>query len=133
MISGYLVRDVMTKGVIEVPLETTIKEIIEIMDKYNVSSVIVSDGEQFWGVVTDTDILKNYHNLEKTAEEIMTPKLITVNPDTPLEKAIETMVENRIHHIYVKSSCEERVIGVLSSRDIIKLFSKLIKERHLEE
>ncbi|ADG12743.1 putative signal transduction protein with CBS domains [Methanocaldococcus infernus ME] len=126
MISKYLVRDVMTKGVVEVPLDTKLEEIVKIMDKYNISSVVVSDGEQFWGIVTDTDILKNYHNLDKTAEEVMTSKVILVTPEAPLEKAIDLMVEHKIHHLYVKSSCEDRIIGVISSRDIIKLFSKLI-------
>ncbi|WP_457611958.1 CBS domain-containing protein [Methanocaldococcus sp.] len=127
MISKYLVRDVMKKEVVEVNLDTKLDEIIKIMAKYEISSVIVSDGERFWGVVTDTDILKNYHNLDKTAEEIMSSKLITISPDAPLEKAIDVMVENKIHHIYVKSPCEERIVGVLSSKDIINLFSKLLE------
>ncbi|WP_017980983.1 CBS domain-containing protein [Methanocaldococcus villosus] len=126
MISKYLVRDVMVKGVVEVPLEAKLKDIIKIMAKHNISSVVVSDGHQYWGVITDTDILKHYKDLEKTAEEIMTTKVITVNPETPLEKAVEIMAENKIHHLYVKSSCEEVIVGVLSSKDIIKLFSELL-------
>ncbi|WP_423791952.1 cyclic nucleotide-binding/CBS domain-containing protein [Methanocaldococcus indicus] len=133
MISGYLVRDVMTKGIVEVPLETKLVEIVEIMNKYNISSVVVSDGEQFWGIITDLDILKNYEKLEElTAEDVMTTKIVTVSPEVPLEKAINIMVENKIHHIYVKSSCEDRIIGVISSKDIIKLFDELIKKRKLE-
>ena len=126
MISKYLVRDVMKKGVVEVTLETKLSEVIKTMAKYDISSVVVSDGERFWGIITDTDILKHYHELDKTAEEIMTVNPITVSPEAPLEKAIEIMAEKSIHHLYVKSPCEDKIVGVLSSKDIIKLFSDLI-------
>ncbi|CAB3287523.1 CBS domain containing protein [Methanocaldococcus lauensis] len=126
MISKYLVRDIMKKGVVEVSLDTKLCDVIKTMAKYDISSVVVSDGERFWGIITDTDILKHYHELDKTAEEIMSVNPITISPEAPLEKAIDIMVEHNIHHLYVKSPCEEKIVGVLSSKDIIKLFSMLI-------
>ncbi len=126
MISKYLVRDVMKKGVVEVSLDTKLSDVIKTMAKFDISSVVVSDGERYWGIITDTDILKHYHELDKTAEEIMTVNPITISPEAPLEKAIEIMAEHNIHHLYVKSPCEEKIVSVLSSKDIIKLFSKLI-------
>ncbi|ACV24940.1 CBS domain-containing protein [Methanocaldococcus fervens] len=127
MISKYLVRDVMKKGVVEVSLDTKLSDIIKTMAKYDISSVVVSDGETFWGIVTDTDVLKHYNELDKTAEEIMTTNPITVSPEAPLEKAVRIMAEKGIHHLYVKSPCEDKIVGVISSKDIVKLFSDLIK------
>ncbi|NPA62857.1 MAG: CBS domain-containing protein [Methanococci archaeon] len=128
MLSRYLVRDVMKKGVVEVNLDAKLSEIIKTMAKYDISSVVVSDGETFWGIITDTDVMKHYHNLEKTAEEIMTTNPITVSPEAPLEKAVEIMAERGIHHLYVRSPCEEKIVGVLSSKDVIKLFSDIIEK-----
>lgn len=98
MISKYLVRDVMKKGVVEVTLDTKLSDVIKTMAKYDISSVVVSDGETFWGIITDTDVLKHYNDLDKTAEEIMTTNPITVSPEAPLEKAVEIMAEKGIHH-----------------------------------
>ena len=57
----------------------------------------------------------------------MTTNPITVSPEVPLENAIKIMAEEGIHHLYVKSPCEDKIVGVLSSKDIIKLFSDLIE------
>lgn len=129
MISKYMVRDVMKRGIHEVSLNDKISDVVKKMAEYNISSVVVSDNQVFWGIITDTTILKHYHeNLNNLkAEDIMTSKLITISPEAPLEEAVEVMTNNNIHHLYVLSELnEDKIVGVLSSKDVIKLMAKLM-------
>ena len=102
------------------------------MGENNISSVVVTDREgTYWGIITSLDVLKYYtkdiDNLK--AEDIMVSKIITVDPLTPLEKAAAIMVENRIHHLYVVSELrEDKIVGVISSKDIIKVLHKALEE-----
>jgi CBS domain-containing protein len=129
MLSKYLVRDIMKRGIVEVSLDDKISDVIKKMAENDISSVVVSDNQVFWGIITDTNILKHYHeNLDALkAEDIMNSKIITISPEAPLEKAVEVMEENNIHHLYVHSECDDKIVGVISSKDIIKLMAKLMK------
>ena len=122
----------MTRGIYEVFLDTPLREIIKTMGENNISSVVVTDREgTYWGIITSLDVLKYYtKDIDNSkAEDIMVSKIITVDPLTPLEKAAAIMVENRIHHLYVVSELrEDKIVGVISSKDIIKVLHKALEE-----
>ncbi|WP_131006902.1 CBS domain-containing protein [Methanofervidicoccus abyssi] len=132
MISKYVVRDIMNRGIYEVFLDTPLREVIKTMGENSISSVVVTDREgTYWGIITSLDVLKYYtkdiDNLK--AEDVMVSKIITVNPLTPLEKAAAIMVENRIHHLYVVSELrEDKIVGVISSKDIIKVLHEELEK-----
>lgn len=130
VISRYVVRDVMSRGIYEVLLDTPLREVVKIMAENNISSVVVTDKEGvYWGIITTLDILKHYTgDIEKLkAEDIMVTNIITVDPLTPLERAAAIMVENRIHHLYVVSEFrEDKIVGVISSKDIVKVLNQVL-------
>ena len=132
MISKYVVRDIMNRGIYEVFLDTPLREVIKTMGENSISSVVVTDREgTYWGIITSLDVLKYYtkdiDNLK--AEDVMVSKIVTVNPLTPLEKAAAIMVENRIHHLYVVSELrEDKIVGVISSKDIIKVLHEELEK-----
>jgi CBS domain-containing protein len=49
----------------------------------------------------------------------MTSEAVTVAPDAPLERICRTMVENRIHRVFVAE--EQKLVGLISSFDIVRL------------
>jgi len=122
----------MTRGIYEVFLDTPLRDIIKTMGENNISSVVVTDREgTYWGIITSLDVLKYYtkdiDNLK--AEDVMVSKIITVDPLTPLEKAAAIMVENRIHHLYVVSELrEDKIVGVISSKDIIRVLHEELEK-----
>ena len=124
MVSKYVVRDIMSRGIFEISLDTSISEAAKIMGENNISSLVVSDDKGiYWGIITSMDVLKHYtENLDELkANDIMVSKLITIEPLAPLEKAATIMAENKIHHLYVLSELrEDKIIGVVSSNDLIK-------------
>lgn len=123
-----LLRDVMTRGVVTVPLDATVKQVATMLSKQGLSGVAVisSDGEAM-GVISDMDILKvigkeNWENLP--AESIMTPRIEIVKPTCTLGEAAKIMREKHIHRLLVFSErgvgASQRPIGILSASDIVR-------------
>lgn len=118
----------MTRGVVTVPLDATVKQVATMLSKQGLSGVAVisSDGEAM-GVISDMDILKvigkdNWENLP--AESIMTPRIEIVKPTCTLGEASKIMREKHIHRLLVFSErgvgASQRPIGILSASDIVR-------------
>ncbi|ABR56256.1 putative signal-transduction protein with CBS domains [Methanococcus aeolicus Nankai-3] len=131
MYPATVVRDLMIRGIYEVKLNDTIEDVVKVMGKNGISSVVVSDDNNtYWGIITEMDILKHYsENLEKLkAEDIMATKIIHISPIAPLEKAAQIMAEKKIHHLYVVSELrEDKIIGTISAGDIIKMMHESLE------
>ena len=56
-------------------------------------------------------------------EEIMTPILIQVPGDTPVQEVARTMIENRVHRLFVTE--DDRVVGVITALDMMKVVRDL--------
>lgn len=56
-----------------------------------------------------------------TIREIMQPDPITVRPESPLSHALELLIENNISGLPVVDA-EDRIVGVLSEKDLLKVF-----------
>jgi CBS domain-containing protein len=48
--------------------------------------------------------------------DLMSPKVITVEPDTPMLEARQRMADARIRHLVVENA---RVVGIVTDRDIL--------------
>jgi CBS domain-containing protein len=56
-----------------------------------------------------------------TIRDIMESCPITVRPETPVREALELLIENDISGLPVVDA-EDRIVGVLSEKDLLKLF-----------
>ncbi|CEG11968.1 Inosine-5'-monophosphate dehydrogenase [groundwater metagenome] len=130
------VKDVMTRGVITMSLNTSVKDIAKIIVESHVHGVCVTDefGE-IAGIVSEMDIIKAFNrDINKvTAEEIMSDKVVTISGEDYVEKAVDVMVKRKIHRILVVLgedrkdsvlSLPKRPVGILSLTDVIKLMAK---------
>ncbi len=131
------VKDVMTRGVITVPLNTSVRDIAKILVESHVHCVCVTDefGE-IAGIVSVMDVIKAFNrDINKvTAEDIMSDKVVTISGEDYVGKAVDVMVKRKIHYIVVIAleedhkdsvlSLPKRPVGILSVTDIIKLMAK---------
>ncbi len=119
------VRDVMTRGVVTVPLDTPVKEIVRILVDANISgiAVITPDGKVA-GVISEIDIIKSIdHDWNLlTAEEVMSPSVRTIEPEMSLTKAAHIMNELNIHRLLVLSLSPAYgvPVGILTASGILK-------------
>ncbi len=122
-----LLKDVMTRRVVTIPSTLSIREISKIMAREEVSGVAVeSPGRGTMGIVSECDVLRHFgkRNWELlTAEEIMTPYVEAIRPETTLEEAADVMQRKHIHRLLVMGrdlSEPQMPAGIISASDIVK-------------
>jgi acetoin utilization protein AcuB len=125
-----LVQDVMTYNVVTVPSTTPILEAEQLLEFHKFERLPVVDKGKLVGLVTKDTLLKAspspatslsrgelLYVLSKLAvKEIMKKNVITVTPDTTIERATEMAQENRVGCLLVVEG--ERVVGILTTNDI---------------
>ncbi len=92
----------------------------ELMDKYNISGVVVIDkNKRLVGILTNRDIIFE-KKLTKQVKDIMTrEKLITAPEGTSLEKAQRLLKKHRIEKLPIVDK-SGRLKGLITVKDIIK-------------
>ncbi|MGM0771061.1 MAG: CBS domain-containing protein [Halobacteriota archaeon] len=127
------VKDVMTRGVVTVPMRSNAVEIAKAMSDNNVSAIVaIEDNGETFGVISDVDILRKMkdNNWEiSSVEDIMSDSVETINPSATVHDAADLIVTKKVHRLIVMSEenvgASYRPIGIISARDIIKqLFRK---------
>ena len=118
-----LVRDLMHRGVITCHLETSIRDVAQIMEEHDIRCVIVTDDRgEVWGIISILSIFKAWgKNLDEvTAEDILLPHTITVSPNSTMDEAVQIARRNRIEHLVIVSPGTRRAVGVLTTFDVIQ-------------
>jgi len=122
------VKDVMTRGVITVAEELSVKEAACVLADYEISGVIVvNEKNEFSGIISEMDIVRAYgKDLEKLrVSDIMRKPIITISKEDDIEEAARLMSENQIHRLLViDGETGERKrpfsCGIISCGDIVK-------------
>jgi len=141
----YKVGDLMTKRPITVKRTHTIFRVQELLAEYNISRVIVVDGDRPVGIITETDVVfskqarpllakdkfikqrvKGHKGRETVvrvymvpiAEDIMTPDPYVVEVDEDAAKAASTMLEHGISGLPVVE--HGRLVGIITKTDVVR-------------
>ena len=111
-------------GVIKDPItvgpDTTIREVLEITHRHNISGVPVVDGDELVGIVTGRD-MRFERKLDDPVRNIMTRKerLITVREDASQDEILELLHRNRIEKVLVVND-DFQLRGLITVKDIQK-------------
>lgn len=121
------VRDGMSRVVLTIGPNHTLREAARLMADRNVGAAVVVDPDSPGpGIVTERDILRALAAGEDANTELvrdhLTDELISASPEWSLEQAAETMVEHGFRHLLVVNGADVR--GVLSMRDIVRCWVK---------
>ncbi|MFC2135634.1 cyclic nucleotide-binding/CBS domain-containing protein [Bacteroidota bacterium] len=128
MKTGIKIVDAMTNKPIIASTDLTSTECAKLMRKYNVGSVLVKEGKDIIGIITEQDLVnkvlakaKNPDDL--TARDIMEKNLITISPDKDIYDAMIEMRNNDIRKLPVQEN--GRIVGFLTMKDIVKIEPQL--------
>jgi acetoin utilization protein AcuB len=130
-----LVRDIMTKNVMTITSDTYVLDAERIMEQNRIGRLPVVDDGKLVGIVTKNDVLQasptsttptNQRHLfylmsKLSVKEIMKTKILTISPDTPIEKAIAIAQKNKVGSLPVVEG--DKVVGILTTNDV---FYKII-------
>jgi len=112
-----------TSYVIENPLtvnDITIKEAVKLMEKEEVTSLLITENNKLKGIFTRRDYLFE-PNLNKKVSEVMTPieRMITAPTNISLDEAKEKLHKHRIEKLPLIEN--EVVKGLITTQDIKKI------------
>jgi len=100
--------------------DTSISEVLQIMAKYRISGVPVTEGDQLEGIVTNRD-LRFETQLDKPARSVMTSEnLVTVPEKCTLEESKIMLHKHRIEKLLVVDKAG-KLKGLITIKDIEKI------------
>ena len=113
------VSELMTESVVTTRPHKSIEHVRAILERNELSAVPVVDSDQQpVGIVSATDLLPNLKS-NSPISSIMTEKVYTVPKYDDVSTAARVMRNHKIHRVVVTH--EQRVVGVLSSFDLLEL------------
>jgi CBS domain-containing protein len=103
--------------------DTTVIDALKLMAEKNIGAVLVLDEHRVVGVLSERDyarkvVLQGRTSQDTTAQEIMSKRVVGVEPQQTVEECMALMTDKRIRHLPVVDGGE--VIGVVSIGDIVK-------------
>ena len=123
MASVILVREVMSKNVKAVQPDSSVKEAVASMNKFNIGSILVVQDNKPVGIVSERDILRRVvepclspENL--TVGQIMTSPVYTISEMASINEAAKLMAMKKVRKIPVIK--KKKLVGIITYTDIVK-------------
>jgi len=103
--------------------DATVFDAITKMAENNIGSLLVMDGEELVGIITERDytrnvVLKGHLPPTTPVREIMERRVIFVLPEQTVEQCMALMSDKRVRHLPVLEG--EKPIGIISIGDLVK-------------
>ena len=122
MVGMILVRDIMSKDVKVVQPNSKVREVVAKMNKFNIGSIVVVQGEKPVGVISERDILRRVVEPclspeALTARQVMTSPVVTINETASIEEAAKLMAKKKVRKIPVMN--EQKLVGIVTFTDIV--------------
>jgi len=114
--------------------ERTVLEAAQMMAEKRIGSLLVLEAEKIAGIVTETDLVRKViaaglSSSNISVRAVMTYPLIQIDINRTVRDASRLMAEARIRHLAVTE--DNKVVGLLSVRDLVKIVSVRDKPRFL--
>jgi CBS domain-containing protein len=119
-------RDVIRrKGgrVFSVRPESSVMQALEIMAEKNIGAVMVMNGDQVAGILSERDCIRKMDLAGRSAgetkvQEIMTANVLYVEAAQSVEECMALMIEKNIRHLPVYEN--GKLLGLMSVRDVLR-------------
>ena len=124
-----LVRDVMAKDVKVVRPDTSVKEVVATMNKFDIGSIVVVQGDRPIGIITERDILRRLVEPclapeTLTARQIMTSPVLTISEIADIEETARLMAKKGVKRLPVMN--DGRLVGMVTYTDIVAIVPTLL-------
>ncbi len=121
------VRDVLgNKGrdIWSVAPDKPVYKALQLMSEKNCGAVLVLEHETLVGILSERDyarkvILEGKSSKDTPVEEIMSRRVVCVQPDNTIDECMALMTDKRIRHLPVLKD-EETLVGLISIGDVVK-------------
>ncbi len=121
----------MTERVIAIEHDATLRQAASRMLDYDVGSIVVVQAGSPVGLVTQSDVLEagvvTDEPFDRVAvTDVMSHPVVTVDPTTTVERAVELMDEHGVKHLPVDTEAD--LHGMVTSSDVVRNHGELVEE-----
>jgi len=120
-INEYMARNVKT-----ISVDATLKELSQSFIDQGVSALIVAEGADYVGIVSDKrlareGIAKGLNIETTTVRSVMRAEMLMIESNRPVREAQAMMKTNGVRHLVVTE--EGKIVGIVTISDLIRYFS----------
>ena len=112
----------MVKNPLMVDYKTQIKNVAILMNKKNISSVLVSENDKFIGIFTERDLVKyvatSYNQPSLSIEKFFTKNPICAQASEHYHNIEMKMKSHNIRHLPIMEN--NKLVGIVSMRDLLR-------------
>lgn len=116
------INDVMEPNVHWVPDDMPLDRAAQELASRQISGAPVCTGDgKIVGMLSMKDLTEFYGGVHETrlVREVMTPEILSVAPDDPIQQAIKLMAFEGVHRLLVIDR-DQRLAGIVTSMDILR-------------
>ena len=101
----------------------TLAEVVAKLVECNCGSLVVCQGDNMVGIITERDIMRACADRttaleDRTVERVMSEDIITGKLDDEVESIMGLMTDNRIRHLPIVEN--DQLVGLVSIGDVVK-------------
>lgn len=120
-ISEYMARNVKT-----ISVDATLKELSQSFIDQGVSALLVTEGANYVGIVSDKrltreGIAKGLNIETTTVRAIMRSEMLMIESNQPVREAQSMMKTNGVRHLVVTEA--GKIVGIVTISDLIRYFT----------
>ena len=117
------VQDIMTKKVVSIDEGITANEAAKIMTEKRISSLIIERESVPVGIITEKDFVKKICTKDLISSTVKVGTIMSkiqtyASPDTPVEVAVQRMVNHKIRRLPILS--DGKVVGIVTVTDLAR-------------
>ncbi|HET6730354.1 MAG TPA: CBS domain-containing protein [Nitrososphaeraceae archaeon] len=124
-----VVRNIMTREVITIEENRTVRDAAELMTANQISSLIVEKNQNAIGIISERDFVRKICSKDLLPSKILVSDIMssiaqTAEPDTPLEVAVQRMINHKIRRLPVLE--KGKIVGIVTVTDLAKELRKIV-------
>jgi CBS domain-containing protein len=118
------IHDLMTSNPSTIEPDKTVADAAKLMRDEDAGLIPIVEGQKLAGTITDRDIAirvvaEGKDPQSSTVRDVMTSRLVTVDPDQDLDEALRLMAEHQVRRLPVVEE-DGKLVGIVAQADIAK-------------
>ena len=110
------VSEIKTDRFERIDMKATLQDVLPLFKKSNNPAVLVFEGKEYMGMLTEKSIVRSIHSL-KTGISGLVRKTPKVTPETSIYEAARLLAENQLKQLPV---FDKKLIGVVSNESLMQ-------------
>jgi CBS domain-containing protein len=128
-----MIKYVMIENAVTADPNTSLKEIVNMLWKKHIGSIVITDAEnKCKGIFTERDLIRiiaQETSLETPIKKVMTTNVVTIGEEASVEEARGLIISHNVRHLPVTNSKGE-LTGLFSIRNFLDEFFGLRSSKY---